>query len=167
LKKKQRVGQFRYKFDPKILHHWCFDDCPKNELFACWHYEYLRDCPSVIDRVLEWRRDHKDYLDLTHTREYYLRDPYELFIPQWPQDPYLKIPLELRCLHRRIRNLLFEPGIIAAIRSRKKEKAYFQIPDWSLSDTQLTQSFRKWLKQNRPRDRSGEPLQPIRQTRGR
>ena len=79
-----------YAFDPNNVRHWCFDDCPKEELFLCWHYEYLRHCPSVIERVLTWRAKQNN-LSPEHYIEFVYNVPYQRVMLDWPCCPYLEI----------------------------------------------------------------------------
>jgi hypothetical protein len=66
----------------------------------------LRDCPSIVKRVLSWRETIG--FDASNWRAVVLRHgiefsaPYERFIPEWPSLPYLEIPPEIRNLHWRI-----------------------------------------------------------------
>jgi hypothetical protein len=143
---------FRYNFNPKNLCHWSFDECPKEELFTCWHYEYLRDCPAVIDRVLEWREKQKEHPE--DTLEYFMGDPLERVIAQWPTLPYLEIPEDERQLYQKIRNILGSSirEILLGEQAKKKELAAFLIRDWSASDAELIKQFKKWLKAERPKE---------------
>jgi hypothetical protein len=151
----------RYNFDPANVLHWSFDECPKEELFACWSYEYLRDCPAVIDRVLEWREKQKQHPE--GTLEKFSGYPFERVIEQWPTLPYLEIPGDERQLYQQIQNILGSSfrEMLLGERSKKKELATFLIRDWSASDAELIKQFKKWLQAERPKECA------ITETRGR
>jgi hypothetical protein len=95
-----------YVFDPENAEHWSFDSCPESELFPCFHYEFLRDCPNVVRRVLDWRESigykPKNWRTAASPHSIGQPGPYERFIPEWPDLPYLVIPPESRKLHWQI-----------------------------------------------------------------
>jgi hypothetical protein len=150
-----------YHFDPKKLYHWCFDDCPEEEIYACWHYEFLRDCPQNVERVLEWRKANPGWEDPVR---YIDVDPYERLIKQWPwryerlmaewpQQAYLDIDPKVRQLHLTIKGVQSE-WFYRGLREGKDRKplAWFPVYDWTLSETALTRQFRQFLKDERPKD---------------
>jgi hypothetical protein len=145
-----REWQPRYDFDPENLAHWSFDACPEEELLTCWHYEYLRDCPSVIDRVLEWRKRAEGRSE--ELLETYGSHPYERIITEWPRLPYLEIGPKIRAFHRRVRYFLGK-RLRDFIRLNNNPVAVFPIRDWSASDTEILRECEQWLKSARPKDR--------------
>ncbi len=167
---------FRYEFDRKNLRHWCFDDCPKEELVTCWHYECLRDCSSVIERVLQWRKNKPKggetllpELDSAESLlELYSDRLYERFITEWPEVPYLDIERGIRVHHLAVQYLLGKR--LLDLRPKNKPVAVFPIRNWSTSNPQIVRDFQQWLKSARPkctiRETRGKPT-PVRLLRPR
>jgi hypothetical protein len=80
---------------------WNFEDCPKDEILDCWHYEFAREIGWLKD-IVERRRGpitlktgHQTSIDtLTH----FARQTWYSFLlrPDWPAQSYLSAPLEER-----------------------------------------------------------------------
>jgi hypothetical protein len=162
---------FSYEFDRKNLRHWCFDDCPEAELMACWHYEYLRDCQSVIDRVLAWRekwlQEQREYSRAEIILNIFYGHPYERLIAEWPETPYLDINPKDRRIYLDVRKRLgaMERDCIRDRQLRDRQSrdpvAHFPIMDWSDPPAEQFKQLRKFVKDNRPRncvvERRGKP----------
>jgi hypothetical protein len=161
MKSRSIITPSGYHFDPKTLCHWCFDDCPEEEIYACWHYEYLRDCPSAVRKILNWRQKHPEsqkdlikYIDADPYERLFLQWPYERFVQQWPMTPYLEINPKVRRFHLIIKSVIgkFLHDGLAEHRRMKEVVAVFPIRDWALSDPKLISEFKKFLKLMRPKD---------------
>jgi hypothetical protein len=146
---KHMSNPFYYDFDPKNPRHWWFGDCPKEELLCCWHYEYTRDCPSAIQKILEYRENvahpkspsevtkfysQVDETQLLETRIVNLRRNNEVnhnsiayLFPEWPDSPYLQIQPKFRTERLEILRKLGAP----------------------LREFIARQQIRSWLKANR------------------
>jgi hypothetical protein len=145
---KQSAPYF-WPFDVENFSHWWFGNCPKSELFNCWDYEYLRDCPSIVVKVLNWRKENgcrKKFLDAW-------RD--QLFvcvIPEWPWVPYLQIDPQRREWYRNFRGTLMANAIRAHRTNREpaEQNAIFLFR-WQDSDTGIVRQLKQLLKEQRPR----------------
>jgi len=81
---------------------WDFGQCPKEELHDCWMYEFMRECPHILESVRTWRAAHPgkrfdDWLPIAGQAS--RKDRPEAggweafpFYPEWPRQPYLSIP---------------------------------------------------------------------------
>jgi hypothetical protein len=147
-----------YDFDAEDPLHWWFADCPKEELFLCWCYEYYRECAAEVEKVLTWRKSvgNPETFD-----ELFSKKPEALvaLYPEWPSLPYLAIPAEERTRRREIQLAHAKPHF-DAIKHSRSAKATFPIFDWTNSDNELVEDFRAWLKRKRPKAGS------IRESRG-
>jgi hypothetical protein len=80
---------------------WNFEDCPKDEILDCWHYEFAREIGWLKD-IVERRRGpitlktgHQTHID---TLTPFARSTRYSFLirPDWPAQPYLSAPPEER-----------------------------------------------------------------------
>lgn len=169
MKRGEPVG---YEFDPRNLRHWCFDDCPQSELMTCWHYEYLRNCPNVIDRVLawreEWQREQREYSRAEIILNIFGGHPYERLIDEWPQSPYLEIDPKSRRIYldvlKRLGAMTRDCIANRQLRDRQLQEnpvALFPIIDWNVPIAEQIERLRKFVRDNRPRncvvERRGQP----------
>jgi hypothetical protein len=86
---------------------WNFEDCPKDELWDCWHYEFAREIGWLKD-IVERRRGpitskhgYKTHIDTLSsfalkTRYSFLLQPFWSSQHYWPSQPYLSAPPEER-----------------------------------------------------------------------
>jgi hypothetical protein len=146
------VSPARYNFDHRNLRHWCFDDCPEEELFLCWHYEYLRDCPSVVEKVLEWREKQGNRPKISW--ESLNGHPHERLIMEWPEIPYMERDRVARWLHLYVNNRLGKQSLdlIRMEQLKREPVAVFPILDWKDSKTGLIRKFKEWLDDAYPKD---------------
>jgi hypothetical protein len=72
-----------------------FSSCPKDELWQCWFYEFARELPDYHKRVKAWRTSKGAQTDSKLT-ELLLFGAVFLFMDEWPETPYLKIPAKKR-----------------------------------------------------------------------
>jgi hypothetical protein len=80
---------------------WDFRSCPDAELSDCWTYEYSREIPELVSSVEAWRklassRNFESFLTLSGRPS--ACNPIDVFhfFPEWPLDPYLSIPKNIR-----------------------------------------------------------------------
>jgi hypothetical protein len=167
------------KFDPNDpgldREEWDFSTCPDEQLEACYFYEFAKECPHAI-RVS--RVAHESLKEITAA--YGPKASYSLAAgvidlfkdcPEFPGTPFLCIPKLER--EQRIANLckanpLVQADLPSLIRQhankplRRKaigktlkylagqgDIAAFYI-DWRMTNEQLIQGFRQWLRTNRP-----------------
>ena len=162
--------------DPRLdRREWDFSTCPDEQLEACYFYEFARECPRAIDVA---RVAHENLKEITEA--YGPKASYSLAAgvidlfkdcPEFPETPFLCISKLER--ERRIANLckanpLVQGDLPSLIRQyanktpRRKaigktlkylagqgDIAAFYT-DWRMSDEQLTQGFRQWLRTDRP-----------------
>jgi hypothetical protein len=146
-----------------------FDDCPVEELYDCWSYEFARE--SEWMRAFVTKQNPKTLKELARSTIYSF-----LAFPQWPTQPYLSIEkserqrlllrvrptekeLEARFLERGEVPEGIEEALRAAFRksgrsvlrdkTQRREMALFLI-DWQFPDRLLLRFFESYLKLNRP-----------------
>jgi hypothetical protein len=147
-----------YPFDPQNPLHWWFEECPPEELFSCWHYEYLRDCRQIVEKVLEWRKSNPEWKDPVRyidadpgERLAYLFGgwPYERIIWAWPEKPYLEIDPKIRKLHLTIYGIQDKSFYRCLQAANGKPVSLFPIYDLALPTNVLKKQFGKFLKDER------------------
>jgi hypothetical protein len=171
----QALAKSRFEDVRLAREDWDFSGCPEDQLKACFFYEFARECSHAI-RVA--RVAHESLKEITEA--YGPKASYALAAgvidlfkdcPEFPETPFLCISKVER--ERRIANLfkanpLVQADLPSLIRQyanktpRRKaigktlkylagqgDIAAFNI-DWRMSDEQLTQGFRQWLRTNRP-----------------
>ena len=148
---------------------WCFGDCPSDELFDCWIYEFARELGWLREFVATQKA--KKLEKLAQATYYSF-----LLFPQWPAKPYLSVePSERRRIVQSVRPTMkeLESGALLshdvpkgveqflrtalnqsgrpAIKSKtgRMEIALFRI-DWQFSDSVLLRFFESYLELNRP-----------------
>ena len=159
---------------------WDFSTCSNRELEECWHYEFERESPRACQTIVNWRRSSIDktpsFDELLRLAQAMLMPPergrlYAL-CPEWPNYPYLSIPLAER--ERRFSQLFPDPRKSLAaeleptpaapgdlsvealnfIREllgcdvKTQEDVTFRIP-WRMADKEITRRFAAWLKIHR------------------
>jgi hypothetical protein len=160
---------------------WCFDDCPRDELFDCWLYEFARELGWLREFVAIQKA--KKLEELAHEAAFYSF----LLFPQWPSEPYLSVSEEERHSCMALVRPKTEQEILAnslvprqlpkgtrkaladslrasgrpRIHSKDSlvELALLRI-HWSRPDSVLIDAFKAYIKQFRPLD----PYSPIRHT---
>jgi hypothetical protein len=146
---------------------WDFSECPKDQLRACFFYEFARECPHAVDAARALRKHLKE-IGADSVPDYRLAvTVVDLFkdCPEFPDTPFLAIPTAER--HRRIKKLgkVIPPvqvdlaGLIRRYRSQaitgktikygQGDIAGFYL-DWTISDEKLIEGLRHSLKTNRP-----------------
>jgi len=158
-----------------------YTGCPDEELRFCRFYEYSRESKGLKEAIRASQKtndlmiihdgDHRIVLLLCYFKKLF---------PEFPNDPWLKIPSakrkdrcgELTEMRVPQRPLIFDLSDVVELSSttsvgvgeesnlelelENQTKHRLQI-DWEFSDAQLRNSFVEWLKTNRPKHRPDFP----------
>jgi hypothetical protein len=160
---------------------WCFDDCPSDELFDCWRYEFARELGWLREFVATQKA--KKLEELAHDATFYSF----LLFPKWPSEPYLSASEEERhnCIARarlqteqEIRANSLVPrqlpkgtgkALADSLRDLGRPRIHSQNSlmelallgiHWAKPDSVLIEAFESYIKEFRPL----EPYSPIRFT---
>jgi hypothetical protein len=91
---------------------WDFSELSESEVLACYHYEFARETPDLVQRIADLRgatspNRFEELIELTH-RFHCGSCQFFLWYPEWPQTPYLAIDKRIRL--RRIAILNRKPN---------------------------------------------------------
>jgi hypothetical protein len=146
---------------------WDFSTCPKDQLEACFFYEFARECPEAVRAARALREHLKEIGADTGTDHRFAVTVVDIFkdCPEFPHTPFLSIPTAER--YRRIKKVgkVIPPvqadlaGLIRQYEGKAvtgKTIKYGQgdivgfYLDWTISDEKLIEGLRHSLKTNRP-----------------
>ena len=146
---------------------WDFSTCPKDQLEACFFYEFARECPEAVRAARALREHLKEIGADTGTDHRFAVTVVDIFkdCPEFPHTPFLSIPTAER--YRRIKKVgkVIPPvqadlaGLIRQYEGKAvtgKTIKYGQgdivafFMDWTISDEKLIEGLRHSLKTNRP-----------------
>jgi hypothetical protein len=164
---------------------WDFGSCADDEVDECHAYEFARHVTLIREDVASLRKGKQQSFDrlFTALREIVFGPPvarcYALFwfYPEFPEKPYLEIPVEERRRRMKVawpsteqaaRASMLSPKTLSqflandlraglrklgrpSVRYGVFELALLQI-DWNDSNTQLLEAFAAWLSEHRPAD---------------
>lgn len=152
---------------------WDFSDCPAHEIWECHAYEFAREIQVIRKDVDSLRknvpRTFEALLNALRPRVERTLRTMALFwyCPEFPDKPYLTIPVEERKRRRRMfqpTTTQWNPFIVTMIPPDigqrlaagrilydSLELALVRI-DWLCSDRVLKRAFSDWLKKHRPPD---------------
>jgi hypothetical protein len=80
---------------------WCFEECPDDELFYCWQYEFSREVDWLKSAVARRRSPFTTKYGAivpVDTLSGLARSGFYVFLvmPQWPNEPYFSVGREER-----------------------------------------------------------------------
>jgi hypothetical protein len=127
---------------------WDFRSLPEKQTLACFCYEYMRQLwqESRIKTPVDFR----EMVDILNFEKELQEPSLNCFCQEWPKTAFLSLRLETRCyLVERFR-LSYEPLGVCDLTDLRGWPHFFPIQiDWTRSDTDLIEAFRRFLKEQR------------------